>query len=75
MGRYGVLVREDGVAGYGDVGKGSGVRIFRKGWRRERPSINCRDDGEVVLEAVEVDVCNGNGVVERVEERGVKGTE
>ena len=69
------MVRKDGVAGYRDRGEGGGFRNFRKSWWREGAGVNSGNNGEVVLEAVEVDICGGNGVVEGVEERGVEGTE
>lgn len=46
-----------------------------EGGRGGRERIDCRDDGEEVLEFLEVCVCCGDGAIEGVNEGGVKGAE
>ena len=81
--RDGVLVREDGVSGIlqavllDGVGAGGGrlgvLVDFAQGFGVG--GVDCGDHGEVVLVFVEVDCRRGVGVVERVGEGGVEGSE
>ena len=80
----GVLVGEDGVAGgfrslllvFGALGGGGGGGRGRGGEGGVRGAgVDGGDDGEVVLEAVEVVRRPGEGTVERVEQGGVEGPE
>ena len=65
---HGVLIREDGVAGEFFAFWGWQFGVGGAG-------VDCGDDGEVVLEAVEVGFCCGEGAVEGVEEGGVEWAE
>lgn len=74
----GVLVRDDGVARA--VIRREGGRVVRfvgRGRRRggRGAGVDGGDDGEVVLEFVEVVVRGGGGAVERVKEGRVEGPE
>lgn len=76
----GVLVRDDGVARA--VIRREGRRVVRvvgrggRQWRRGGGAgVDGGDDGEVVLEFIEVIVRGGGGAVEGVEEGRVEGTE
>ena len=75
----GVLVRDDGVAGAVVRREGRIVRFVGRGGRQRRrgggTGVDGGDDGEVVLEFVEVVVRGGGGAVEGVEEGRVEGTE
>ena len=76
--RSGILVRLDGVLGVEDgLGGVFGVAVYRVEERQQRGvvGVDGRHDGEVVLEFVEVLVRGGDGVVERVGQRRVVGTE
>lgn len=75
LGRYGVLVCDYRVGGCGErVGGGRGGG-GGGGFGGRGASVDCGDDGEVVLVFVEVGVGCGEGSVQRVEEGGVEGTE
>lgn len=71
--RRGILVRDDGIAGAVIRREGHIVRFMCR-WRRRGggAGVDCGDDGEVVLEFVEVGVCGRVGAVEGVEEGGVE---
>ena len=77
----GVLVGEDGVAGgfpllvFGALGGGGGGRGRGGEGGVRGAGVDGGDDGEVVLEAVEVVRRPGEGAVERVEQGGVEGPE
>ena len=71
-----ILVRDDGVAGAVIRRERRVVWLMNCGrrWRR-RAGVDCGDDGEVVLEFVEVGVCGCVGAVEGVQEGRVEGAE
>lgn len=70
MGGGGVLVGVDGVFVYGGIGSVR-VDVFRRGCG----GVYGRNDGEVVLEFVEVFKSAGECMVQRIEERRVVRTE
>lgn len=63
MGGGGVLVGIDGVLVYGGIGSVR-VDVFRRGCG----GVDGRNDGEVVLEFVEMFWSAGEGMVQRIEE-------
>lgn len=78
LGGRGVLVRFDGVGRVEDVFGGVvGVAVhgFEEGQEGGVVGVDCGDDGEVVLEFIEVVFGCGDGVVEGVDEGGVVGAE
>ncbi len=70
------MVRDDSVARA--VVRWEGAIVWFVGGRRRRgggAGVDCGDDGEVVLEFVEMGVGGGVGAVEGVEEGRVEGSE